>query len=67
MSSPFRVVAGEEWDFHTALYNAACQQCGARLAWQAHFDADGTTYHAECCGLTYGLSPSKVILSVEGE
>ncbi len=52
--------------FQDALYKARCPGCGSRVAWEAQFDADGTTYVGEpCCGFTFYMSPAAVNVTVE--
>lgn len=52
-------------EFRDALYESECGDCGANLDWEASFDADGTTYSAECCGFDYHMYPSGVSVSRE--
>lgn len=59
-----KVSNGQEMNFTTALYYGACAGCGGRLPWEAHFDADGTQYHAGCCGRHYVMSPHTVTIGV---
>lgn len=51
--------------FQQALYHAVCAECGEELAWEANFDADGTTYGASCCGYWYRMAPHSVKVSRE--
>lgn len=55
----------QEVDFQRALYAGKCGVCGESLSWEASFDADGTSYYAECCQMDYYMSPSKVIVQAE--
>ena len=50
--------------FGPALYEAQCE-CGAKLSWEALFDADGTNYRAECCRKVYWMRPHTVTIAVE--
>jgi len=54
-------------DFRRALYESKCGICKEKLTWEAEFDADGTTYSAFCCEKQYGLSPTKVDITVEDD
>jgi len=56
---------GETLGFYDALYKAQCKTCKCELEWDANFDADGTTYYADCCGLDYYMKPESVVVSVE--
>jgi hypothetical protein len=47
-------------NFEDALYKAQCPKCKKELEWETNFDADGTTYGTECCGLVFSLSPHTV-------
>ena len=52
--------------FSEALYHSVCGACREPLEWQAHFDADGTSYTATCnCGMMYNMTPSTVDISFE--
>jgi hypothetical protein len=55
----------KSYPFQDALNESQCRECSAGLEYEAAFDADGTNYSAECCGLIYTLSPETVKASVE--
>ena len=51
--------------FREALYHGRCMKCEEKLNWEAVFDADGTNYHARCCGQHYLMRPWSVQCIVE--
>jgi len=56
----------ENQSFRQILYHSACGVCGSSLTWEAQFDADGTTYVAQCCHKTYFMSiPLTVDITVQ--
>lgn len=66
MADKIKIVNGmKDVGFSQALYDGVCDKCGYGLEWEANFDADGTTYNAECCDLQYYMYPSKVNISVD--
>jgi hypothetical protein len=44
-------------DFGQAIYASVCGECEERIEFEASFDADGTYYHASCCGYSYTIGP----------
>jgi len=53
------------YNFSRCLYDAACNHCGKSLNWEAAFDADGTMYHADCCGIAYSFVEHTVRVTFE--
>ena len=51
--------------FSEALYEGLCSLCRHKVEWEAAFDADGTVYHAECCGLIFYMKNHTMLVSVE--
>lgn len=52
----------KEYHISELLYESECPYCKYKLEFYADFDADGTSYRANCCGKTYYAITSKLRL-----
>lgn len=55
---------GEVIDFGDSIYHGVCSTCGLRVEMFANFDADGTDYNGECCGMRIWSRPHTVKIAV---
>ncbi len=49
-------------DFSHALYNSHCPTCRSELEWTCSFDADGSVYYSNCCGIQWSMATNTVII-----
>jgi len=55
----------QRYNFSEVLYDGACPKCKDNVDWEANFDADGTTYFAECCELKFWMGIETVKVDIE--
>lgn len=58
------IFKGDILPFSEALYYSICRDCKSTLEWIVDFDADGSSYHARCCGRGYNMNPHTVTIDV---